>query len=343
MKNLLSVIIPCYNNGRYLTKMIDCFKNQTVGNWELIIVDDLSTDDTPSTIREYIRDMDNIFFYTRDRLPKGSAVCRNIGFEKSKGEYVCHIDADDLVSNTFVQDRVAYMNKHTDIDYASFPAKLFTDEKKLPSFYTPGYTWGVPLGNKPLLYYFLKYKYPFSVWNNIYRKDSIKDLPWDEKVLIKTDFSFIVPTILKGLKHSFSNLNKVDYYYRHDINNKVAMTSDQVSPEKLNSTIYLFSKTLDSIKECGLYNEYKNVFFEYVLIYFQEILFRETENGLEDYIGMCEKYYSKSQVKRMRILKSVYFRIKHHKPRMAIFLILGFVFFQKMQYLKTLAVLLRIL
>ena len=83
----LSVIIPCFNNGKFLKEMMDCCLRQTFVDWELIIVDDQSTDNTThQLIQEYVLRDNRIKFYVRDRLPKGSVVCRNIGFDKSCGK-----------------------------------------------------------------------------------------------------------------------------------------------------------------------------------------------------------------------------------------------------------------
>lgn len=292
---MVSIIIPCYNNGNYLLEMIDCFRNQTSPAWEMIIVDDGSTDDTPEVVHRGIATLSNVHFYRRNREPKGSVVCRNIGFEYAKGKYVCHLDADDLVSPTFVEHRVAFMEKHPEIDYASFPAKVFKDKNSLPTINSDVRTWGVGDENDDLLDKFFKVDYPFSVWNNIYRKDSIRQLPWDENVKIYTDISFIIPGILAGLKHKFSNLKEVDYYYRQEESNKIAMTADFISQEKCDSTIYFFSKTLDSLKEKGLSEKYKGSFFNLILLHFTRLLMSEDvndSNKMADYLRMCEKYYN---------------------------------------------------
>lgn len=290
MSPLLSIIIPCYNNGKYLVEMIKCLRHQTSPYWELIVVDDGSTDNTPQVVCDYISDLPNAFFLKRERQPKGSVVCRNIGFEHSKGKYVCHLDADDLVSPTFVEHRVAFMENHPDVDYASFPAKNFSNPNELPDFYTKADTWGVGDESVDLLQKFLSADYPFSVWNNIYRKEKINDLQWDEKVQIYTDFSFIIPCILAGLKHSFSGLEEIDYYYRVSHSSKT-MTSNIVSQAKCDSTVYLFRKTIDELKEHNLFDKYKNCFFNFILIHFERLLMGATKENVESFITMCSNYY----------------------------------------------------
>ena len=293
--NILSVIIPSYNNGKYLIEMINCFRHQTSSDWEMIIVDDGSTDDTPQMVEEAISDLPNTHFLRRNREPKGSVVCRNIGYNMANGKYVCHLDADDLVSPTFVEHRVAFMENNPDVDYASFPAKRFNNSQELPVFNGDGYTWGVGDDNDDLLLCFLKgFDYPFSVWNNIYKRDVISKLPWDENVRIYTDFSFIVPCILAGLKHKFSGLQEVDYYYRNDAKDKVAMTKNFVSDEKCESTIYLFTKTLGSFEELKLDPIYKKVFFNFVLLHFHRLMMSDATKSMkniEEYVEWVDCYY----------------------------------------------------
>ena len=292
---MLSIIIPCYNNGRYLIEMINCFRHQTTTDWELIIVDDGSTDDTPQMVEKAIRDLPNAYFLRRNREPKGSVVCRNIGYDKASGKYVCHLDADDLVSSTFVEHRVAFMENHPDVDYASFPAKRFDNPQKLPKYEEGGYSWGVGDDNDDLLLCFLKgYDYPFSVWNNIYKREAIKELPWDENVRIYTDFSFIVPCILAGLKHKFSGLQEVDYYYRNDSNDKVAMTKNFVSDEKCKSTIYLFTKTLRSFEKLELDPIYKKEFFNFVILHFHRLMMSDatkSKKNIDEFVEWVDYYY----------------------------------------------------
>lgn len=311
---LLSVIIPCYNNGKYLLKMIDCFRHQTSDDWELIVVDDGSTDDTPQVVENTFCDLPNAYFYRRDRLPKGSVVCRNIGFEHAKGKYVCHLDADDLVSNNFVERRVAFMENNLAIDYASFPAIPFRDEQHLPTKFDRHISFGIDKGYNDVLESFLREDYCFSVWNNIYRRDSILDMNWDENVKIYTDFSFIVPGILKGLKHAFYQSKEYDYYYRVGHSSNV-MTSSFVSEDKHKSSIYLFSKTLDSLTNRDDFGIRKEQYLQFVTSHFARLLFYGNISYLEQYVDMLSAYYDKLVISKFR---NCYKALRHSKTRLKI-------------------------
>lgn len=313
----LSIIIPCYNNGKYLVKMLDCFISQTSKNWEVIIVDDGSTDETPILIKEYTLKDQRIKYYSRNRQPKGSVVCRNIGYNYSTGKYICHLDADDLVSQTFVEHRVQFMEDNPDIDYASFCAKTFKDgDSSLQTYDTKVTTYGVKANNGDILEDFLSANYSFSVWNNIYRKESIKDLPWDENVKIYTDFSFIVPGILKGLKHKFADIREVDYFYRTYSGKNTAsinMCSNFVSEEKNKSTLYLFKKTLDSLKSRKDYQLRKKQFERFVILNFERLIKGNDQDQITNYILFTKEYMDEELAKKFEKINSKTKNIKNFR------------------------------
>lgn len=289
----LSVIIPCYNNGEYLKLMLDCFLRQTVDYWEVVVVDDQSTDNTPEIVKSYVCKDQRIKFFQRDREPKGSVVCRNIGFDNSVGKYICHLDADDLVSDTFVEHRVNYMEEHPDIDYASFCAKVFYDGDPLPKYTDNVLTYGVKVNTSDLLEDFLSTNYSFSVWNNIYRRECIQDYPWDERVKIQTDFSFIVPGILRGMKHAFAGLPEVDYYYRYFKKSKknINMCSNFVSKDKCESTLYLFRNVLEWLKDRSDYNIRKKQFLRFIILQYERLINGGNFNEVNDFIALVASFY----------------------------------------------------
>ena len=96
---LVSIIIPLYNSENYVHKTIESILNQTYKNFELIIVDDASTDNSITIINSYIRDDKRIKLIQSSSNFGGPARPRNIGIRKSKGEYIAFCDNDDLWEN----------------------------------------------------------------------------------------------------------------------------------------------------------------------------------------------------------------------------------------------------
>ena len=95
-KTVVSVVIPCYNHGRYFKKSIESVFNQTHQNTQIIVVDDGSTDDTPDVCKNY----PNIIYVRTNRL--GLSGARNVGVGYSNGNFLVFLDADDyLYPNAF--------------------------------------------------------------------------------------------------------------------------------------------------------------------------------------------------------------------------------------------------
>ncbi|MFV8271459.1 glycosyltransferase family 2 protein [Flavobacterium sp. GT2N3] len=97
MKPKVSIIIPSYNRANLIGETLDSIIAQTYINWECIIVDDGSTDNTSEIISSYLKKDNRFQLYARPKhKPKGPSACRNYGIENSVGEYLIFFDDDDI-------------------------------------------------------------------------------------------------------------------------------------------------------------------------------------------------------------------------------------------------------
>ena len=108
---LISIIIPSFNSENFISQTLESVLSQTYKKWECIIVDDGSTDKTKNLVNEFCTKDRRFKFFHRDIEPKGAPTCRNIGFEKSNGEYIQYLDADDLLSNDKLTNQVLLLSK----------------------------------------------------------------------------------------------------------------------------------------------------------------------------------------------------------------------------------------
>ncbi|MGI0107061.1 glycosyltransferase [Salinimicrobium sp. WS361] len=92
MDNLISVIIPTYNRAQSLPESIDSILDQSADNWELIIIDDGSNDDTGNIVQDYLID-ERVNYYFQKNV--GVSAARNKGVEVSRGDYIIFLDSDD--------------------------------------------------------------------------------------------------------------------------------------------------------------------------------------------------------------------------------------------------------
>ena len=96
MKKIVSIVTPCYNAAAYIAMTIESVLSQSFSDWEMIIVDDCSSDGTADIIRSYIAKDSRIRYY-KTAHPSGSpSLPRNIGIDNAKGKYIAFLDADDV-------------------------------------------------------------------------------------------------------------------------------------------------------------------------------------------------------------------------------------------------------
>ena len=108
---LISIIEPVYNAGAYIRETISMVAAQTYGNWELLLVDDGSEDDSREKIRESMESGDARIRLIEKQQNEGAARARNTGIEASKGRYVAFLDADDLWMPDKLEKELAFMKE----------------------------------------------------------------------------------------------------------------------------------------------------------------------------------------------------------------------------------------
>ncbi|WP_178986378.1 glycosyltransferase family 2 protein [Winogradskyella helgolandensis] len=120
MKPLVSIITPMYNNANVIERTISSVLNQTYPNWELLLVDDASTDQIKAILKPYIDKDSRIKLYSH-KNNKGAAKARNLGTKMALGNYIAFLDADDLWESNKLQLQVAQLkSNNTDVCFGSY-------------------------------------------------------------------------------------------------------------------------------------------------------------------------------------------------------------------------------
>ncbi len=109
---LVSVIIPLYNAELYIAETIESVINQTYQNWEILIVDDLSTDTSREIVNVFVSNDNRIRLIESDINFGGPARPRNIGLKNCKGDYVAFLDADDVWLSEKLEVQLKYMQEN---------------------------------------------------------------------------------------------------------------------------------------------------------------------------------------------------------------------------------------
>lgn len=106
--NLISVIIPCYNCEKSIEKTINSVLNQTYSNYEILCVDDYSTDNTNLLIKNFIKKDNRIKLY-KLKTNRGAASARNYGLKMAKGRFIAYLDSDDIWESKKLEKQINFM------------------------------------------------------------------------------------------------------------------------------------------------------------------------------------------------------------------------------------------
>ena len=126
-KPVVSIVIPTFNYGNFLPDTLKSIKNQTFENWECIVVDDGSTDDTKTVINRFISDDGRFKYFFQNN--SGPSAARNNGIKLSSGEFIQFLDGDDLIEDKKLELQLQYFAEHPETDIVYGPARYFTSEQ----------------------------------------------------------------------------------------------------------------------------------------------------------------------------------------------------------------------
>ena len=148
MNDLVSIIMPSYNTGKFIKETINSVINQTYNNWELIIVDDCSTDNTDDVVKTI---KDNRIKYIKNKENSGAAISRNVALREAKGRWIAFLDSDDLWKKDKLERQIKFMEKnnyyfsytnYVEIDENSNSnGKKITGPKKITRIGMSNYCW----------------------------------------------------------------------------------------------------------------------------------------------------------------------------------------------------------
>ncbi len=128
----VSIIVPCYNQAHYLNESLQSVLNQTYTDWQCIIVNDGSPDDTEVIARQWeVRDSRFIYLYQENA---GVSSARNLGITTATADFILTLDADDKYEPSFLEKAMKVLAHNPEIGIVSSWGRCFTDKKKLQVF-----------------------------------------------------------------------------------------------------------------------------------------------------------------------------------------------------------------
>jgi len=212
-ENVVSIIIPLYNRENEIVLTLKSVLNQSYTNWECVIVDDRSTDNSEKVVKRFVEQDSRFKFLRRNKsTSKGPATCRNIGINKASGSFIIFLDSDDILDLKCIENRIKYVSKNPSYDVWVFNM-AFLDGKnkgKLCNCY--------PTNAKEKIEYLkmtLRYQLPFSVTCPLWRLEVLKELEgFDEKFMRLEDPDLHCRALSKQYRFRFNKNSTPDCFYR---------------------------------------------------------------------------------------------------------------------------------
>ena len=240
---LVSVIMPVYNAEKYLSEAIESIISQSYLNWELLIVDDGSTDRSLEIINRYVKQDKRIQLFQNQTSKHGPGMARNYGMDQIHGKYTYFIDADDWIEKVLLQDTVT-MAEETGADIVPFGFIIEEKEKRIPKPLSPCGSFNYPdfvrVANDIL-------RGTWSECHELIKSDLLRDVRHNqyrrgEDICFQMD-------LLRRVK-KVCGIDKIYYHYR--VVDNSLMHSREWDPLFVEQSITLWKKEYAFLKYCGL-------------------------------------------------------------------------------------------
>lgn len=231
----ISVIVPVFNTAKYLDECITSILTQTYSDFELLLVDDGSTDGSGQICDNYAKNDSRVTVFHQSN--KGSGAARNAGLENSAGEWITFVDADDRVKENYLLNLFSHVTGAFDmvVSYSeiyqndkvvteSYPSKIVDDHNFQTIFTENEMSWHT------------------SPWGKLYRNSLIKKigLSFFEDMYIGEDAMFVFSYMLKA--RSFYISSDTDYCYNCGLENTLtkriySLDSERISHDRIRDIV----------------------------------------------------------------------------------------------------------
>lgn len=294
MKNIFfSIIIPAFNSEKYIEKCLKSIINQDYNNYEVIIINDGSTDNTEETCKNIIKN-DNRFKIISKRNG-GVSSARNEALKYCRGKYVWFIDSDDYIEKDSL--KIIY-EKLDNADVLAFGYEQIYKRKKVYKFKEE------KIGkDKAIQYLFSNKIFIGALWNKVIKREVLKQIRFNEKITFGEDLLFQYYSLKASKK--IKVINDVLYHYiirksgickSSDINKKIQgiYVADIIMKDNLenknfaiikyvNTSISILNEYRKTLPKDDKYNELLQELKKYIRDYFfsRDLIIKKIKNLLK--------------------------------------------------------------
>ncbi|MES2796187.1 MAG: glycosyltransferase family 2 protein, partial [Bacteroidota bacterium] len=215
---IVSVIVPCYNHGKYLKQRMESILNQTVTDFEVFILDDCSTDDSWEIAQQYTQNPKVTYVHRNEQNSGSPFIQWQKGIERAKGKYIWLAESDDYADNDFLLKHLAILEKDTSIG-VSFCSSIWVDNQndilEKPDHENIGF---IESGSDLIVNEFTKGCLIYNASSAIFRKKLIQSVDFQliNSFKFTGDWLFWVQ-LIANTKVSRMN-DRLNYFRRHTEN-----------------------------------------------------------------------------------------------------------------------------
>lgn len=284
--DLITIIVPFYNNQDSIKRCLNSIVNQTYSNLEIILINDGSTDDSLDTCKHYSQ-RDNRIVIINNEYNRGVSYSRNIGLKNAHGKYVGFVDADDYVELNMYE--IMYYNCikfdaqccqcGVHLDNASYRSSCMDDVHLID--------------NKDILFNMYNNSLiSYVVWDKLFLKESLSNVIFDENIYKHEDSKFVVDFFCNCNNSIF--IKDTLYYYMNDFGHKLFNNKSL----KYNLQLIKINKKMED----QMYNilpDCKDIFYsnkyyadiKYILIQIIENNFHDSKKQIFSFIQFVKHFF----------------------------------------------------
>lgn len=296
-----SIIVPVYNTGQYLERCFNSILNQTYKNYEVIVVNDGSTDNSLEIIKKYKE------FTFINQKNQGLSMARNNGIKKANGDYLIFLDSDDYISPELLKILAKNINSE---DILRYQSATINDSDEIINYYEKKFE---NLSGPEAFFKISSYHFVENAVLYVIKKDYWVNNKFSfNKNKYHEDFGTIPEVIFKA--SSVSSINYVGYYY-YQRNNSI-MNNNYYDKEKKKSFDVLEQglEEINNIENIRCDQKYKNIFNHYIV---SSIIQKMDVLNFEDKIEYRNQIVNNNLLNLLlsdtikRKIKKIYYKIKY--------------------------------
>lgn len=300
----VSVIVPMYNVDKYIEECLDSLLQQSYNNYEIILINDGSTDKTLEKCKKYENGKIRII----NQSNQGVSIARNNGLMESRGEYILFVDADDVCSKKYIEKLVEALEQENNIDMAicnyTKIIEILDNEKLADN--------NVIIPSKNLLNEMIQNELKEGyLWNKIFKRSIIENnnIKFENNISVWEDLYFVLEYLLKANK--VIRIKDILYYYRtregSAINRKESLKGLKHKLKILELILKNICKYEDKSSNNVIKKLYITILLKILLIEYKEKI--ETKDDIKEKIKEIEKIAKTINIGVKNILKYIYLKI----------------------------------